>query len=99
MPEGFPEHREIVAIRFKPNDVLDTDPLGIAPLKPVGNAQRATLALAPAAQEALNGMFPSGTRAWITKLPPWPCLMMYGSAPRIGSGVADQKVPESSSRK
>ena len=53
MPKGLPEHREIVAIRAKPNDMFDTDPLGIAALKPVRDAQRAALALAPAAQKAL----------------------------------------------
>ena len=44
MPKGLPQHRQIVAIRAKPNDVRDTDPLGIAALKPVGDAQRAALA-------------------------------------------------------
>jgi hypothetical protein len=39
MPKRFPEHRDIVAIRAKPNDMLDTDSLGIAALKPVGDAQ------------------------------------------------------------
>jgi hypothetical protein len=53
MPEGLPEHHEIVAIRHEPNDVFDADPLGIAAPKPVGNAQRATFTLAPAAPEAL----------------------------------------------
>ena len=53
MPEGFPEHWEVVAIRGEPNDMLDTDPLRIAAPKPVGDAQRAALALAPAAQQAL----------------------------------------------
>ncbi len=53
MPKGLPEHREIVAIRAKPNDMLDTDPVGIAPLKPIRDAQRAALALAPTAQKAL----------------------------------------------
>ena len=53
MPKGVPEHREIVTIRAKPNDMLDTDPLHIAALKPVRDAQRAALALAPTAQKAL----------------------------------------------
>ena len=53
VPEGVPEHGEIVAIRGKPNDVFDTDPLRIATLKPVRDAQRAPLAFAPAAQKAL----------------------------------------------
>jgi hypothetical protein len=30
MLKGLPEHREIVAIRAKPNNMLDTDSLGIA---------------------------------------------------------------------
>ena len=53
MPEGFPEHREVVAIRAKPDDLPDTDPVKIAAPKPVRDAQRAPLALAPAAQKAL----------------------------------------------
>jgi hypothetical protein len=53
MPKGLPEHREKVAIRAEPNNVLDTDPLGIAAPKPVRDAQRAALALAPTAQKAL----------------------------------------------
>ncbi len=53
MPKGFPEHREVVVIRAKPNDMLDTDPLGIAAPKTVRDAQRAALALAPTAQKAL----------------------------------------------
>ena len=53
MPKGLPEHREIVAIRAKPNDMFDADPLGITALKPVRDAQRATLALAASAQKAL----------------------------------------------
>ncbi len=53
MPKGLPEHREIVAIWGKPNDVFDTDPLGISALKPVRDAQRAAFAFAPAAQKAL----------------------------------------------
>jgi hypothetical protein len=53
MPKGLPEHREIVAIRSKPNDMLDADPLGIAALKPIRDAQRVALALAPTAQKAL----------------------------------------------
>jgi hypothetical protein len=39
MPKGVPEHREIVTIRAKPNDVLDTDPLRIAAVNPVRDAQ------------------------------------------------------------
>jgi hypothetical protein len=53
MPKGLPEHREIVAIRWEPNNMLDTDPLGIAPTKPVRDTQRAALALARTAQKAL----------------------------------------------
>ena len=53
MPKGLPEHREIVAIRAKPYDLLDTDPLGVAAPKPVCDAQRAAPALAPAEQKAL----------------------------------------------
>jgi hypothetical protein len=46
MQKGLPEHREIVALRGEPNDVPDTDPLGIAALEPVRDAQRTALALA-----------------------------------------------------
>ncbi len=53
MPKGLPEHREIVAIRAQPNNVPDTDPLGIAALKPVRDVEGAAPALAPAAQKAL----------------------------------------------
>ena len=53
MPKGLPEHGEIVAIWAEPNNMLDTDPLGIAAPKPVGDAQRVPLALAPTAQKAL----------------------------------------------
>ena len=53
MPKGLPEHREIIAIRAKPNDMLDTDPIGIAASKPVRDAQRAAIALAPSTQKAL----------------------------------------------
>ncbi|MBA3513885.1 MAG: hypothetical protein H0T77_05880 [Pyrinomonadaceae bacterium] len=53
MPKGLPEHREIIGIRAKPNDMLDADPLGIAALKPVRDAQRAALAFAPTLQKAL----------------------------------------------
>jgi hypothetical protein len=45
MPKGFPEHREVVAIRAKTDDMPDTDPVGIAALKPVRDAQRVALAL------------------------------------------------------
>ena len=53
MPKGLPEHREILAIRAKPNDMLDTDSLRIAALKPVSEAERVAPAFAPAAQKAL----------------------------------------------
>ena len=53
MPKGLPEHWEIVTFRLEPNDSLDTDPLGIAPPKAVGDAQRMALALTPATQKAL----------------------------------------------
>ena len=54
MPKGLPKHREIVSFRTKPNDMLDTDSLGIAALKPVSDAERATPALlASAAEKAL----------------------------------------------
>jgi len=43
----------MVAIRGKPNDVFDTDPLGIAAFKPVGDVQKTAFAFASAAQEAL----------------------------------------------
>jgi hypothetical protein len=35
MTKGLPKHREIVAIRAKPDDMPDTDPLGITALKTV----------------------------------------------------------------
>lgn len=53
MPKGVPEHWEIVALGHKSKDVPDADPIGIAALKPVGNAQRAALTLASTVQEAL----------------------------------------------
>jgi len=53
VPESVPEHREIVAIRGKPNDVSDADPFRISALKSVCDAQGAAFALAPAAQKAL----------------------------------------------
>ena len=53
MPKGFPEHREVITIRAEPDDVLDADPLGIAPLKSVRNPKRAAVALALAAQKTL----------------------------------------------
>ena len=53
MPKGLPKHREIVSFRTKPNDMLDTDSLGIAALKPVSDAERVALAFAAAAQKAL----------------------------------------------
>ena len=53
MPKGLPKHREIVSLRTKPNDMFDTDSLGIAALKPVSDAERVAPAFAPAAQKAL----------------------------------------------
>jgi hypothetical protein len=53
MPKRLPEHREIVAVRANPNDVLDADSLGIAALKPVRDAKRAAFALALTAQKVL----------------------------------------------
>jgi hypothetical protein len=53
MPKGLPKHMQIVAIRAKADDVCDTDPLGIAALKPVRDAQRAALAFAHTTQKAL----------------------------------------------
>src|SRR5688572_15854447 len=53
MPKGIPERREVVAIRGKPNAMLDTDPVGVAALKPVRDAQRVALALAPTKQKTL----------------------------------------------
>jgi hypothetical protein len=53
MPKGLPKHREIVSFRTKPNDMLDTDSLGIAALKPVSDAERVAPAFASAAQKAL----------------------------------------------
>ena len=53
MPKGLPEHREIVAVRPQPDNMLDTDSLGIAALKPVREAKRGAPALAPTAQKTL----------------------------------------------
>jgi hypothetical protein len=53
MPKGVPEHREIVVVRFKPYDILDTDSIRIAASKPVGDAQRAAPALASALEKPL----------------------------------------------
>ncbi len=53
MPKGVPEHWEIILIRAEPNDMLDADPISVAALKSVGNAQRAALTLASTVQEAL----------------------------------------------
>jgi hypothetical protein len=53
MPKGLPKHWEIVSFRTKPNDMLDTDSLGIAALKAVSDAERVALAFAPPAQQAL----------------------------------------------
>jgi hypothetical protein len=53
MPKGLPKHREKVSFRTKPNDMLHTDSLRIAALKPISEAKRVALAFAPAAQKAL----------------------------------------------
>ena len=53
MPKGLPEHRQMIAIRAKPNDMLDADPLRISALKPVGDAERAALTLTPPEQKPL----------------------------------------------
>ena len=53
MPKGLPEHREIIAIGIKSNDMPDTDSVGIAALIPVGDAQRSALALASTAEKVL----------------------------------------------
>jgi hypothetical protein len=54
MPKGLPKHRQIISLGGNAHDMPDTDPIRIAPLKPVGNAKRATPALlAPAKQKAL----------------------------------------------
>ena len=53
MPKGIPEHRELVALRFKPYDMLDTDSIWIAAPPPVGNAQRVAPALASALEKPL----------------------------------------------
>jgi len=54
MPKGLPKHREIISFRIKTDDMFDTDSLGIAALKPVSEAERATPALlAPAQEKAL----------------------------------------------
>lgn len=53
MPECLPEHRQIVAIRSKPHDMPDADPLWITAPKSVGDAKRMALALAPASEEPL----------------------------------------------
>jgi hypothetical protein len=51
--KGFPDHREIVVIRWQPDDVSDTDPLRIAALESIGDVQRAAPAFAGAAQQTL----------------------------------------------
>jgi hypothetical protein len=53
MPKGLPKHREIVSFPTKPDDMPDTDSLGIAAFKPVSDAERIPPAFAPAAQKAL----------------------------------------------
>ena len=54
MPKGLPKHRQIISIGTEPNNMPDTDSIRIAPLKPVGDAERAPPALrAPSHQKAL----------------------------------------------
>src|SRR5687767_2906717 len=53
MPKGFPEHREVIALRVEPDDMFHTDSLWIAALKAVGDAQRLAFAFAPRKQKAL----------------------------------------------
>lgn len=53
IPKGFPEHREIIALRAKPDDMFHIDSLGIAALKTVGDAKRLAFAFAPPKQKAL----------------------------------------------
>ena len=63
MPKSFPKHRQIISIGAESNNMPDTNSIRIAPLKPVGNAERATPALlALANQEAL---IPPGWRQLI----------------------------------
>ena len=54
MTKGLPKHRQIISIGAEPNNMPDTDSIGIATFEPVGDAERATPALlAPGAQKAL----------------------------------------------
>src|SRR5687768_1486800 len=53
MPKGVPEHRKIITLRAKPNDMPDTDPVGITALKSVGDPQRVALACTPSKQKVL----------------------------------------------
>lgn len=63
MPKGFPKHRQIISLGAEPNNMPDTDSIRIAPLQPVGDAQRAAPALlAPANEKAL---IPSARRQLI----------------------------------
>jgi hypothetical protein len=53
MPKGLPKHRQVISIGTEPNNMPDADSIRIAPLKPVGDAQRATPALlAPGANSS-----------------------------------------------
>lgn len=53
MPKGLPQHWKILTVGLEPDDTPDTDPLRVAPPKPIRNAQRMAVALAPAKQQAL----------------------------------------------
>jgi hypothetical protein len=53
MPERVPEHREIITLGAKPNDMPDTDPVGITALKSVRNPQRIAPAGTPSKKKAL----------------------------------------------
>ena len=54
MPKSLPQHRQIISFGPEPNNMPDTDSIGIATFKPVRDAERAASALlAPANQKAL----------------------------------------------
>lgn len=53
MPEGFPEHRNIVIFQAESNDVLDADSLGICALETIRQIQGVATTFALAAKKAL----------------------------------------------
>ncbi len=53
MPEGLPEHREMIAARPTPDDVLHADAIGIAPTGTIGDPQRIAPTAAPTPQQRL----------------------------------------------